>query len=373
MDPANPRASAGRLTSIDALRGFDMFWIVGGEWIFQGLLKGLEKGCSCNWLSGLAPQMKHMPWEGFHFMDLIMPLFLFVAGVSMPFSYAKRLASDGSKGRLYVHIAKRTVILFILGMVAQGNLLAFDLDKLKLFSNTLQAIATGSLIASVILLNLGIRWQLVTTAALLLGYWALLSWVPVPGHGAGVLTAEGNLAIWLDHLILGRFQDGTPYTWILSSMSFACTVMLGVFSGELLRSGARPSVKCVWLLAAGTGCIVLGLVWARWFPIIKHLWTSSFVLFSGGISLVLLGVFYLIIDVWAWKKWAFVFTVLGTNAIAVYMARQLYDFRRLSDVFVKGLTPHVGPWDDLLRGTAGFILAWLVLYWMYRKKSFVKI
>lgn len=369
VDSTRSRADMGRLTSIDALRGFDMFWIVGGEWIFQGLVRG----CQWDWLTRLAPQMRHVPWEGFVFMDLIMPLFLFVAGVSMPFSYAKRLAAGDSKGRIYLHIAKRTIILFILGMVAQGNLLAFDLTKLKLFSNTLQAIATGSLIASVIVLDLRVRLQIATTAVLLLGYWALLSWVPVPDHGAGVLTAEGNLAIWLDHRILGRFQDGTSYTWILSSMTFACTVMMGALAGQLLRSGTRPAAKVLWLLAAGSGCIVAGLGWDQWFPIIKHIWTSSFVLYSGGISLVLLGLFYLLIDVCGWRRWAFGFTVIGMNAIAVYMARQLYDFRALGDVFVKGLVRHVGPWDVLLRAVVGFALAWLVLLWMYRKKSFVKI
>jgi predicted acyltransferase len=369
MNASAPRTDTGRLTSIDALRGFDMFWIVGGEWIFQGLVKG----CQWDWLTALAPQMSHVSWEGFHFMDLIMPLFLFIAGVSMPFSYAKRLAAGGSKRPIYFHIAKRTIVLFILGMVAQGNLLAFDLTKLKLFSNTLQAIATGSLIASVIILTLRVRLQIAATAGLLLTYWALLSWVPVPGHGAGVLTPDGNLAIWLDHQILGRFQDRTTYTWVLSSMTFACTVMMGALAGQVLRSRSRPAAKVLWLLAGGVGCIVAGLAWDRWFPIIKHIWSSSFVLYSGGISLVLLGLFYLLIDVWGWRRWAFGLTVIGMNAIAVYMARQLYDFRVLGDVFVKGLMPHVGPWDVLLRAVAGFALGWLVLYWMYRKKSFVKI
>jgi predicted acyltransferase len=369
MNPASPRADSGRLTSIDALRGFDMFWIIGGDWIFRGLVNA----CQWRWLKDLAPQMKHVEWQGFHFIDLIMPLFLFITGASMPFSFAKRLGAGGSNTPLYLHIIKRVVILFVLGIIAQGNLLAYDLSKLKLFSNTLQAIAAGYLIASVIMLNLGVRWQVIVTAGLLLGYWALLAWVPVPDHGAGVLTPEGNLAIWLDHRILGRFQDGTPYTWILSSMTFACTVMMGVLAGQLLRSGMRPGAKALWLLVAGIGCCAVGWGWDKWFPIIKHIWSSSFVLYSGGISLVLLGLFYLLIDVWGWRRWAFGFTVIGMNAIAVYMATRLFDFRRIADVFVKGLNPYVGPWDELIRGAAGFVLVWLILYWMYRKKSFVRI
>jgi len=361
--------SGGRLVAVDALRGFDMFWIIGGQRILQGLLKGNGS----KWLGKLEPQMHHVPWGGFHFIDLIMPLFLFIVGVVMPFSFSRRLAAGGGKKKLYLHVVTRTVVLFVLGMIAQGNLLAYDLSKLKICCNTLQAIAVGYLITSLILLNLSLRWQMVTTAGLLLAYWALLSWVPVPKYGPGVLTPEGNLAIWLDHLILGRYQDGTPYTWILSGMTFACTVMLGALAGQLLRSGQSPTAKGLWLLGAGMGCCASGWVWGRWFPIIKHLWTSSFVLYAGGISLVLLAVFYLVIDVWGWRRWAFGFVVIGMNAIAVYMATSLYDFRQIGNIFVKGLNKWAGPWNDLLHAVAGFVVIWLTLYWMYRKKSFVKI
>ncbi len=358
-----------RLESLDALRGFDMFWIVGGSWIF-GNLHVIFKSPVTEFIQR---QLRHVPWEGFRFWDLIMPLFLFIVGVAMPFSFAKRIARGDSRRKLYTHIILRFFILFILGMVAQGHLLSYDLSKLDIYCNTLQAIAFGYLIGSIIMLNFSIKWQIGVTTGLLLLYWALMAWVPVPGFGAGKLTPEGNLAIYLDKLIQGPYQDGTTYTWILSSLTFACTVMMGVFSGILLRSKKTQKQKTLWLFGAGALSIGLGLLWSIWFPIIKHLWTSSFVLYSGGICFLLLGLFYLVIDVWGFRKWAFLFKVIGMNAIFVYMITRLFDFRNLGDIFVGGLANRLGSWNGFVQGLAGFFVIWLILYWMYKKQTFIKI
>jgi predicted acyltransferase len=362
---------AGRVMSIDALRGFDMFFIIGGERIFASLHDVFDSPATAQ----IRTQLTHIKWEGFRFEDLIMPLFLFIVGVVMPYSFSKRLDASQSKKRLYLHIIKRTVILFVLGMVAQGHLLEYDISKLHIYSNTLQAIAAGYIIAAIIMLNLGIRWQIAVTGILLLLFWALMILVPVPGHGAGVLTPDGNLAIYIDRIIFGPFIDGTdpPYTWILSSMTFACTVMLGVTAGHLLRLDTVGIRKVLWLLAAGGGCIVAGLVWNLFFPIIKHIWTSSFVLFSGGLCFMLLALFYLVIDVLGFRKWAFGFVVIGTNAIAVYMATHLINFRNIGGVFVEGLEKYTGNWYPLIYTSAGFAVVWLILWWMYRKKTFIKI
>ena len=362
---------SGRVMSIDALRGFDMFWIIGGERIFASLHDVFDSPTT----ELIRTQLTHVKWEGFRFEDLIMPLFLFIVGVVMPYSLNKRRLEGHGKTRLYLHILKRTIILFVLGMVAQGNLLEYDLSTLHIYSNTLQAIAAGYIIAAIIMLNLGLRWQIATTGILLLLFWALMILVPVPGHGAGVLTPDGNLAIYIDRVIFGRFIDGTdpPYTWILSSMTFACTVMLGVMAGHLLRSDKVGIRKVLWLLAAGGGCIVAGLLWNPLFPIIKHLWTSSFVLFSGGLCFMLLALFYLVIDVLGFRVWAFGFVVIGTNAIAVYMATHLINFRNIGGVFVGGLEKYTGSWYPLIYALAGFAVVWLILWWMYRKKTFVKI
>jgi len=362
---------AGRVISIDALRGFDMFFIIGGERIFASLHNVFDKPVTAQ----IRTQLTHVKWEGFRFEDLIMPLFLFIVGVVMPYSFDKRLDAGDGKMRLYLHILRRTVILFVLGMIAQGNLLEYDLSTLHIYSNTLQAIAVGYIIAAIIMLNLGLRWQIATTGILLVLFWALMMLVPVPGPGAGVLTPDGNLAIYIDRVIFGSFIDGTdpPYTWILSGMTFACTVMLGVMAGHLLRSDKVGIRKVLWLLAAGGGCIVAGLLWNLNFPIIKHLWTSSFVLFSGGLCFMLLALFYLVIDVLGFRKWAFGFVVIGTNAIAVYMATHLINFRNIGGVFVEGLEKYAGNWYPLIYALAGFAVVWLILWWMYRKKTFIKI
>jgi predicted acyltransferase len=358
-----------RLESLDALRGFDMFWIVGGSWIFGNLHAIFDSPAT----EFVQRQLHHVPWEGFRFWDLIMPLFLFIVGVAMPFSFAKRLAREYSHKKLYFHITIRFVLLFVLGMIAQGHLLNYDLSKLAIYCNTLQAIAAGYLIGSIFLLNLDIKWQIGVTAGLLFLFWALMALVPVPGHGAGQLTPEGNLAIYLDKLLLGSFQDGTTYTWILSSLTFAGTVMLGIFGGLILRSRKSQKEKVFWLFGVGILSIGLGLIWGIWFPIIKHLWTSSFVLFSGGICFLLLGLFYLVIDVCSYRKWALVFKVIGMNAIFVYMVTRLFDFRRIGDIFVGGLADRLGSWNGLIQGLAGFLVIWLILYWMYKKQTFLRI
>ncbi|MBN1845763.1 MAG: DUF5009 domain-containing protein [Sedimentisphaerales bacterium] len=372
--PAGKAVAGERLRSLDALRGFDMFWIIGGGAIVWSLAQAWDHDILQR---VIMPQMRHPDWEGFTAWDLIMPLFLFVVGTAMPFSFARRLARQ-SKGRLYLHILIRSLLLFGLGMIAQGHLLEFDADRLHIYCNTLQAIAAGYLIASILLLQLRLRWQIAAVVLLLVLFWLLMSRVPVPGHGAVLLKPEANLAIYLDHSLLGRFEDGTSYTWILSSLTFPCTVMLGVWAGMLLRSSLAAAKKFLALLALGGGTLGLGWLWGTHagpltFPIIKHIWSSSMVLFAGGLSLLLLAVFYLVIDVLRLWRWSYGFLVIGRNAIFVYMAVSLWSFRDLAGVFVDGLDRWTGAWHDFTRALAGFVLLWLILFWMYRKKTFIKI
>jgi predicted acyltransferase len=362
-------AGSTRLMSLDALRGFDMFWIIGGGEVIRELL---TRGESNEFLKSLRIQLGHVHWEGFHAWDLIMPLFLFIVGVAMPFSFAKRLERGDSKRQLYIHIIKRVAILCVLALISKGQLQTYDWENMQIFTSTLQAIAMGYLIASIVMLNMKVRWQIVTVAALLLLYWALVALVPVPGYGAGVFTENGNLVSYLDNLILGHRQRGTGFR-IISLMTFGCTVLLGVLAGHLLRSEKTKKTKVVWLFAAAVGCLLLGLLWDNRLPIIKKIWTGSFVLFAAGWSYLLLALFYLIIDVWGLRKWAFAFVVIGMNAIAVYMATQVFDFRLIGDIFVAALAKWTGHWHEFVRAVAGFTAVWLILWWMYRKKSFIKI
>jgi predicted acyltransferase len=358
----------GRLVSIDALRGFDMFWIVGGDAIFRSL-HNISANPVTEWIN---VQLEHCPWQGFHFYDLIMPLFLFIVGVVMPFSLDRRMAEGSSKFSLYKHILLRVIILWLLAMI-QDELLAFDLNKVRLYSNTLQAIAAGYFLAAVVMLHFKPKVQYMIFSGLLLAYWALMMLIPVPGFGSGQLTPDGNLAIYIDKSLMGRFQDKTAYTWILSSMTFAATVLLGTFAGRFLRQNRGSYSKAVWLIAAGLMCLLAGLVWSNYFPIIKYIWSSSFVLFAGGISLILLSLFFLVIDVWGCKKWAFVFIVIGSNAIVAYMLPTFVPFRNIGGFFVNGLDKWIGNWKEFNHTVAAFMALWLLLLFLYRKKTFIKI
>ncbi len=346
-----------------------MFWIVGGKSVLVALV-AVAADAAPEWLTR---QLSHRAWEGFSAWDLIMPLFLFIVGTAMPFSFAKRLGGKPGRAALYAKIVRRTLILFVLGMAAQGNLLAFDLDKLHVYCNTLQAIACGYLVAAIVMLNLPVRGQVGVLGALLVGYWLLMTLVPVPGHGAGVLRPDANLALAIDDAILGRLSDGTPYTWVLSGMGFAATVLLGVLSGHLLRSERRPVAKLGWLVVAGAACLVAGWVWGLFFPINKHIWSSSMVLWAGGWSYLLLALFYGVIDVAGYRKWAFPFVVIGMNAITVYMGVRFVSFSDISNRLVGGLAEHLGAWGDLLRSLVAVGLTWLVLLYMYRKRTFLRI
>jgi predicted acyltransferase len=360
---------AGRVLSVDALRGFDMFWIIGGKKIF----KGLDEACDTRLTNWLFSQLDHAEWYGFTFYDLIMPLFLFLVGISMVYSTRKRLGTVPSAQVLWKHIGIRIAWLWVLGMAVQGKLLTYDVNQIKLYSNTLQAIAAGYLFASIIILYLPVVRQIAVTLFLMLVTWGAFLWIPVPGFGTNTYAPDGNVAIAFDKLILGRFQDGTTYTWILSSLNFGATTMLGVFTGYLLQSRLSALQKFYGLLLSGIALVVMGLLWSIWHPLIKHLWTGSFVLFSGGLCIILLSVFYGIIDVFEYRKWSFPLVVIGSNAIAAYVSANIFDYRLVAKVFVGGLEQYVGSWYPFVLAAGGFSVLYLLLLYLYRNKIFVKV
>jgi predicted acyltransferase len=359
---------AQRLMCVDALRGFDMLWIIGGAEVLVSLCKASGIG----FLEGMDVNFEHS-WGHFHFYDLIMPLFLFIVGAVMPISFGRRVEHGDSKKKLYLHVLRRVVILYILGLIASGHLLKFDASKLHLWTDTLHAIAVGYLVSSIIILELKLRWQVAITAILLLLYWAVMALIPIPGVGAGFYEPNVNLAIYVDNAVLGHWQEGEGWTYILTNMTFICSVMLGVFGGQILLSTRAAMRKVGELALLGVGCVLAGQIWGIWFPIIHHLWTSSLVLYAGGLSFLLLSLFYLVIDVWGYRKWAFFFVVIGMNAIAVYVATHLFDFKLIGNVFVGGLVKWMGPWSVFIQASAALAVIWLILYWMYTKKTFVKI
>jgi len=362
------KSGATRVKSLDALRGFDMFWIIGGGEVVKGLAKALDTPI----LNAFVPQLEHVRWQGLHCWDLIWPLFMFIVGAAIPFSIERRRAAGATSRSLFLHALWRSVVLFSIGTVTQGNLLAWDLSVFRPCYSVLHGIAAGYLIAVIVVLTVRPRGRVIVLGGFLLAYWALLILIPVPGVGRGVLTPTGNLATFVDHALLGRFHYGEN-TWFLSYLGFASSVLLGVFAGELLASARPARTKILLLVVAGMACIAQGMLWSIEFPIIKLLWTSSFVLVSGGISFLILALFYWIIDVLGYKRWAFFFIVIGMNSLAVYVAKILFDFRLITDIFVGKLLPRLGRWDDFAEAVVALALIWSLLFWMYRKKSFIRL
>jgi len=358
----------GRLVSLDALRGFDMLWITGGTAILLGLGKVLQRP----WFDKFLEQFDHVPWRGLHFYDLIWPLFMFIMGAAIPLSVAKRRAKGATDRSLLLHAARRALIMFGLGTITQGNLLLFDLSKFRPCYSVLHGLAAGYLLATIVVLKVREKWHPATIGAFLLVYWAMIMLIPVPGVGAGVLTPQGNVATYVDKLVLGRFRYGEN-TWFLSYLGFGASVLLGVLAGQILMADRTATSKIYRLLGAGAASLVVGLLWTLWFPVIKLLWTSSYVLIGGGLSFLVLALFYWIIDVRGYRKWAFGFIVIGMNSIAVYFATEVFDFRVVGNVFVGHLLPRLGRWDSLVEASAAFAIVWLILYWMYRKKEFIRI
>lgn len=389
---AGTPAPTGRLASLDALRGFDMFCIIGGT----SIVSSLVKASGCPSLSWLPTQFVHVSWEGFRFIDLIFPLFLFMIGVSIPYAFAKRLARGDSLVKLYRHIIARVLILFTLGLMVNGNLLTYDISKLQIYS-VLQMLGFGYFVASVIFLHFRLRWQIAITVLMLVGYWALLAFVPGPGHVMGVVAPRCNVGDWLNDWILGDWQGRFRLGWILGILGHASTAMLGVFAAHILRSPARSQRnKVLWLVGLGVCCLAAGVFWggwvARWFPgvelfgvewndwpiwspIIKNRWTSAFALYAGGWSYLLLALFYLVIDVWGFRRWAFPFTVIGMNSIFAYMANALGRgaFYSIATVLLGGLKPYVGVWHGAILSTGAFAVLWLLLWYMYRNKTFIRV
>ena len=286
-----------RLASLDALRGFDMFWIVGGEGIFHALAK-LTGWSAIVWIS---MQLEHTEWHGFTFYDMIFPLFLFIAGVSMPYSMTKRIERGDSWKQIYWHVTRRMLLLVFFGMIYNG-LLRFNWEHMR-YASVLGRIGLGWFFAALIFLNTKRRGQYIWFAGILIAYWLIMRFVPVPGYGAGDYSMEGSLAGYIDrHLLPGRlYKTIHDPEGILSTIPAVATALMGVLTGHFLRSnktGMTKLKKGLVIGAAGLICLLLGYLWGLFFPINKNLWTSSFVLFAGGWSLLLLSVFYLIIDVW---------------------------------------------------------------------------
>ena len=361
-----------RLMSLDALRGFDMFWIIGGDRLMKALYAYYPK---VEWLKWADEQTTHVDWDGFVFYDLIFPLFLFISGVTMPLSLTGRLDRGEPKSRLYWRVARRSLLLVLLGMICNG-LLKLDFANTR-YPSVLGRIGLAYGLAAIIVLNTRLRGQIIALLAILLGYWAMMTLIPVPGHGAGVLTMEGSLAGYVDsHVLPGKLYKGIhDPEGLVSTIPAVATALLGAMAGHWLMSRRAGWLKGLGLLAAGGACWAVGWQWNHWFPVNKNLWSSSFVLVAGAWSLMLLGTFYLIIDVIRLRRWAFVFMIIGVNPITIYLLRgRIIDFDKPAHFFFDGLMKFATPRGQVVwLVVAVLFLEWLLLYFLYRKKVFLRV
>lgn len=372
--PASP--AAPRLASLDILRGADLFLLVFFQPVFVALCQQLD----LPFLNAVARQFDHEPWIGFRLWDLVMPLFLFMTGAALPFSLRKY---EGAADRrpLYRRIARRVVTLFLLGMVVQGNLLGLDPNRIYLYSNTLQAIAVGYLIAALVQLHASPRRQILVAALLLAAYW-------VPMTFCGDFTPEGNFAEQVDRWVLGRFRDGAwrgedglwhfaphyTYTWILSSLTFGVTVLLGSFAGRMMMHGhddrRRTALK---LLATGAGLLVAGWLWSFQMPVIKRIWTCSMTLVAGGWSFLLMALVYYAVDCRGRTRGLEWLKIYGMNSIAAYMLGECVNFRCVAASLSYGLERYLGGYYAVWLTFANYLIVFLILRWMYRQRIFLKI
>jgi predicted acyltransferase len=364
--PAQPE----RLVSLDALRGFDMFWIVAAE----GLVEGLRKVSDTGLIHGLAEQLDHVGWIGFHFEDLIFPLFVFISGVSLVFSLGRRLEAGGRAGAVG-RIVRRALPLYLLGIFYYGGF-STPFDQIRLLG-VLQRIALAYLGAGLIFVYFGQRGRVAWCLGLLLGYWALMTFVPVPGGTAGDFAEGRNLANWVDERYLPlRKWDGThDPEGLLSTLPAVATCLLGVFAGVLLRdAGLGPWQKVARLAGAGLVLVGLGWLWHLQFPVIKKIWTSSFVLVAGGYSGLLLAFFYAVVDVCACRAWALPFVWIGMNPITLYMLHNLVDVEKIARRFVGGdLNRYFGAFGQLAIAVVGLLIFLGVARFLYRRKIFLRL
>lgn len=360
--------------SLDTLRGFDMFFIMG--------LSGLIVSLCALWpnvvTNEIAEQMGHVAWNGLQHHDTIFPLFLFLAGVSFPFSLAKQRENGATKGNIYAKIFRRAAMLIFLGMVYNG-LFQLDFANLRVAS-VLARIGLAWMGAALLYVNFGVKTRAWIAVAILVIYALLSKFVCAPDMpGSDPLSMEGSLVGWVDRLLMpgrliydsGRFDP----EGLLSAVPAVVTAMLGMFTGELIRSEKTTGERKTLMMVVG-GVVLAVVAWlGNYFvPINKMLWSSTFVCAVGAYSLLMMALFYYLIDVKGWQKWTLVFRVVGMNSITIYLAQRIISFSGINKFFFGGLAGLCSEQVGEVILDAGFVLVcWLFLYFLYKKKVFLKI
>ncbi len=361
-----------RVLSLDALRGFNMLWIIGGAEIVAEIAKKVDNPL----ISQISDNItKHVEWEGFHFHDMIFPLFLFIIGVALPFSLGRRMEAGESKIRLVKKVIKRTAILLVLGWIYSGLLEFKGLENLRIMG-VLQRLALGYLCASLAMLYLSVRGQIAVAACCLAAYWLSMRFIPASGFHSGDFSPNGNFANYIDRVL---FQPGQLYRvygdpeGIFSTIPAIATAVIGVLAGYYLLSVRSGEQKTRGLIAAGVLCIGAGYLWSLDFPVIKKIWTSSYVLVAGGWSLLLLALFYWLIDVKGWKRWTPFFVIIGLNPITIYIGQEIIDFEHTAKFFVAGALRFIPAYEVLMFAASVLATKWLFLYFLHRQRVYLRV
>lgn len=370
-----PSKKSNRLMSLDALRGFDMFWIIGADSLAMSLKKISPDGV----VGAVADQLDHVPWEGFRFYDMIFPLFVFIIGISVVFSLGGKLESQ-SRFALSGQVFRRFLILYVLGLFYYGGI-SDGVEKIRLLG-VLQRLAFCYLAAGLAFLWLRPRAIATLCGGLLVGYWAMMTFVPVPGHGAGVFEEGKNLANYLDSQYLPLFKwngDHDP-EGMLSTLPAMGSCLLGLMAGLLLRHhGLEGGAKARILIVGGIASVVAGFLWGLQFPVIKNIWTSSFVLVAGGFSSMLMGLFYYVVDVRNHQRWCQPFVWIGMNSITIYLLTNLVNMEDVAKRLVGGpvaesMNHHLAKGaGELLIAAVALGLCLAIVKFLYDRRIFLKI
>jgi predicted acyltransferase len=364
--------TANRLSSLDALRGFDMFWIIGAEDIFHTLAKATG---SPFWQS-LSDQFHHPYWNGFTAYDLIFPLFIFISGISATYSLGTAIDKGTPRPALVRKVLRRGIILFILGMVYNNGLQIRPLADFRIMS-VLGRIGIAYSFSCLIFLYSGPRARYLWFASLLLGYWAILACSSAPGFPPGDLTEAGNFASWFDRTVLpGKLSRGIHDTvGLFNNIPAVASGLAGILTGDYLRSSTHtPARTSTTLAVAGILALLIAQVWDTVFPINKNLWSSSFVMNTAGWSLLLMALFHFIIDVRGHRKWTFFFQVIGINSILIYLSPRFIDWSHTNQALFHWLGDIIGnPYQAVALAATAVLVKWTGLWFLYRKNVFLKV
>jgi predicted acyltransferase len=351
-----------RLISLDAFRGWTMFWIVGGS----ALVAGLQALNANPVINGLVYELNHSDWQGLRFYDLIWPSFMLMTGMSLPFSYAKRSLTQ-THHQIFMRVLRRFAVLFLLGSLRES--IHFNHPYLVELSSALQPIAVAYL-AAFLLVRKSWKFQASAGAGILVFYALLLAFVPAPGVPAGSYDRNANLVLWTDLVSLGRVL---PEHWgtVICTLPTISTTIAGMLLGELLMTTRSTASKMKIIGLIGLSGVVLGWVLNPVIPIVMKIWTTSYGLASAGFACLMFLVFYWVIDVQGYRKLAFPFLVIGMNAVAIYVSESIIPWGKTVAIFTQPLAGIMGSFAPLGHAIAVLTVEWLVLYWMYKRKIFL--